>query len=194
MNRAFVLGNGRSRMNIDLNKIHQHGKIYGCNALYREFVPDYLIAVDTKMITEIVREKFHLDNEVWTNRRKTTELHNGINFFNKTRGWSSGPTALDFASTHGFDEIYILGFDYSGIKDNRVNNVYTGTENYKKINDPATFFGNWVNQTNMCIKLNPGIRYIRVLARDQEFIPDQLKGIENLKHEFIEEFKEKFEN
>ena len=51
--RSFVLGNGKSRLNFDFNHLKRFGKIYGCNALYREFEPDYLIAVDPKMIFEI---------------------------------------------------------------------------------------------------------------------------------------------
>ena len=39
---AFVLGNGLSRKPIDPHLLKQHGRIYGCNALYRTFAPDYL--------------------------------------------------------------------------------------------------------------------------------------------------------
>jgi len=46
MSVAFVLGNGKSRKILDLNLVKQHGPIYGCNALYREFTPDCLIATD----------------------------------------------------------------------------------------------------------------------------------------------------
>ena len=28
-----------------------------------------------------------------------------------------------------------------------VNNLYAGTHNYKKVGDPATYFGNWERQT-----------------------------------------------
>ena len=66
MNRAFVLGNGTSRKNLDLEKLKSKGKIYGCNALYREFTPDYLIAVDVKMILEINQYKWQYDNIVYT--------------------------------------------------------------------------------------------------------------------------------
>ena len=52
-NIAFVLGNGISRKHIPLEPLRAHGKIYGCNALYRDFAPDHLVAVDTKMIIEI---------------------------------------------------------------------------------------------------------------------------------------------
>ena len=54
---AFIIGNGTSRKSIDLHQLKKNSppgsKIYGCNALYREFEPDYLVAVDSKMIAEI---------------------------------------------------------------------------------------------------------------------------------------------
>ena len=46
MKRVFCIGNGESRKGFDLEKLRQHGKIYGCNAIYRDFLPDVLTAVD----------------------------------------------------------------------------------------------------------------------------------------------------
>ena len=45
--RCFVLGNGRSRLCIQPSDLIGYGKIYGCNALYREFDPDFLIFMNT---------------------------------------------------------------------------------------------------------------------------------------------------
>ena len=44
--RVFCIGNGESRQGFDLEKLRQHGTIYGCNAIYRDFMPDVLTAVD----------------------------------------------------------------------------------------------------------------------------------------------------
>ena len=54
---AFVLGNGKSRLNVDPKNFQERGTVYGCNALYREFAPDYLVAVDVKMVNEIIEEE-----------------------------------------------------------------------------------------------------------------------------------------
>ena len=43
---AFVIGNGISRRGIDLLQLQQLGHTYGCNALYREFLPNVLVATD----------------------------------------------------------------------------------------------------------------------------------------------------
>jgi hypothetical protein len=55
---AFCIGNGESRKGFDLNTLKPHGKIYGCNALYREFTPDVLVAVDPGISHEIYQSGY----------------------------------------------------------------------------------------------------------------------------------------
>ena len=51
--RVFCIGNGESRLGFDLEKLRPHGKIYGCNAIYRDFMPDVLTAVDHGIMHEV---------------------------------------------------------------------------------------------------------------------------------------------
>ena len=51
--RVFCIGNGESRQGFDLDKLKPFGKIYGCNAIYRDFMPDVLTAVDHGIMHEI---------------------------------------------------------------------------------------------------------------------------------------------
>ena len=189
---AFVLGNGTSRNVISPTELQNIGKVYGCNALYRSFAPDHLIAVDTKMIVEINKTNYQKTNQVWTNPNKLYSAMEGFNFFQPSKGWSSGPTALWLASQHQNTTIYILGFDYKGINGEKTfNNVYADTENYKKSSDAATYYGNWLRQTKNVIEENGSIKYIRVIAPDN-FVPDELNKISNLTHITTEVFKKKF--
>lgn len=187
---AFVLGNGKSRLNLNVNEIKIRGTVYGCNAIYREFDPDFLIAVDVKMVNEIVAAGYHLNHSVWTNPNKGISNKQNINFFSPHKGWSSGPTALWMASQQPFHEIYIFGFDYQGLE-GKFNNVYADTFNYKRSNDPATFFGNWLNQTEKVIKEHPHIKYYRVIEPGL-FVPDKLQSISNLTHLTYSQFEQKF--
>lgn len=189
---AFVIGNGVSRSDIDISLISFKGTTYGCNALYREYAPDFLIAVDTKMILEISEAGYQNDHQVWTNPNRAYSRINNLNFFNPSKGWSSGPTALYLASKHNYKRIYILGFDYKGVN-GLVNNIYAGTKNYKGASSKATYYGNWLRQTATVIKQNPDIQYIRVIE-DGGFIPDELKILQNLKHCSVGGFKRIFEN
>jgi hypothetical protein len=181
--RSFVLGNGRSRLGIQPHNLKKYGKIYGCNALYREFEPDYLIAVDPKMVVEIEKTGYQKKHEVWTNPNSKYRNYHGFNFFHPSLGWSSGPTALDLSIKHGATEIYIFGFDFQGLK-GYLNNVYADTPNYRKSSDVATYYGNWQRQTEQLIKKHYRVKFFRVVDNDF-FNPDW--SYANFKHILYEE-------
>lgn len=186
---AFVLGNGISRKPIKLDDLKPLGKTYGCNALYRSFTPDYLVAVDARMVIEITRTGYQLTNQMWTNPNRSYRNIQGLNLFNPSKGWSSGPTALWLASQHKYKEIYILGFDYQGNDNGRYfNNMFADTVNYKKSSDRATFYGNWLKQTLITVSENPDTTYYRV-NEDSGFVPKEMVNIKNLKHITVKEFK-----
>lgn len=188
---AFILGNGKSRLLINPTDLLTLGTVYGCNAQYREFSPHYLIAVDVKMINEIIESGYHNTHQVWTNPNKGIVNHDNINFFKPHKGWSSGPTALWMAATHGYRDIYILGFDYQGIG-GKVNNVYADTRNYRSSQHNATYYGNWLNQTERVIREFKHINFFRVIESNG-FIPDKLsEDLYNLRHISYQQFASKF--
>jgi hypothetical protein len=192
---AFVLGNGTSRKDINHHNLKRYGTVYGCNALFREFAPDHLVCVDTKMVTEINDAQYQHKHNVWSNRNKLTERTPGIKIIDPNKGWSSGPTALMIASQHGHKIIYIMGFDYVGIgeQQEKVNNIYAGTKNYKGVNDRATYYGNWQRQTMMCINQFPKTKYYRILKSMNDYIPDHLKDLTNLSHITVDDFAKNFQ-
>jgi len=190
-NPAFILGNGKSRLTIDPKSLLPLGTVYGCNAQYREFDPHFLIAVDVKMVNEIIAAGYHKTHSVWTNSNKGISSKHGINFFNPHKGWSSGPTALWFACTQGHKEVYILGFDYLG-ENGKFNNVYADTYNYKKSSDTATFYGNWLSQTEKVIKEFNKVKFYRVINQG-DFRPDKLgPTLPNLNHITYDDLAKKF--
>jgi hypothetical protein len=197
MSSAFVLGNGESRKGIKISDLQQHGKVFACNAVYRTETPDYLIAVDPKMINEIGESDYPVKNEVWSNfnhqYNKNPKILNHVQWFKPSLGWSSGPTALKMAADKGFDTIYILGFDYQGhTRDSKrkgfqLNNMFKDTRNYKRSVDEATFFGNWMNQTKRVLQDYPKIQFHRVLP-NTGFKPHDLEFNKNFTNLDIEQF------
>ena len=65
MSNVFCIGNGTSRKNFNLDKLRPHGKIYGCNALYRTFIPDVLVSVDHGIMHEIYQSGYCYKNDTW---------------------------------------------------------------------------------------------------------------------------------
>ena len=196
-NVAFVLGNGESRRGIRIADLKQHGTVFACNAVYRTEEPDYLIAVDPKMILEIAETEYPKTHEVWSNYNhqyeKNQNAKNYIKWFSPSLGWSSGPTALKLAADKKFKTIYILGFDYQGHsrgdkhKNFAFNNVFKDTRNYKKGNEEATYYGNWMNQTKRVINDYKDIQFFRVVPKNA-FKPHDLEFNTNFKHLDIDEF------
>jgi len=198
---AFVLGNGESRKGIDINDLKEKGTVFACNGVYRTHQPHFLVAVDPKMILEIAETDYMLHNKVYSNfnaqYNKNPKILDHVQWFKPSLGWSSGPTALRMACDHGFKEIYILGFDYQGLsegeKNNRfkVNNLFKDTRNYKKGNEQATFFGNWMNQTKKCLQDFKDVRFHRVIPTGW-YQPKDLAWKGNIDHPSTEEFLDKF--
>ena len=199
---AFVLGNGQSRKGIDLNDLKQKGTVFACNAVYRTHQPHWLVAVDPKMMLEIAETDYVVHNKVYSNFNNQYEKHqkllDHVTWSKPSLGWSSGPTALRLACEQGHKEIYILGFDYQGLavdaKKNRfhLNNIYGDTRNYKKSNDEATFYGNWMNQTKRCLKDFPDVKFCRVIPNNW-FKPKDLEWNDNFDHITTEELLSKFD-
>jgi len=53
-NLAYVLGNGKSRLQYDLKELTGEGVTVGCNAIYRDEICDYVVATDCHITAEIV--------------------------------------------------------------------------------------------------------------------------------------------
>ena len=196
---AFVLGNGESRKGIDINDLKEKGTVFACNAVYRTHRPHFLVAVDPKMLLERAETDYPVHNKVWSNfnaqYNKHPKILNHVNWFKPSLGWSSGPTALRMACEQGFKEIYILGFDYQGHNDGKrfkLNNIFGDSRNYKKRNDEATFYGNWMNQTKRCLQDFKDVQFHRVIP-DGWFRPKDLDWKGNIDHATTEEFLSKFD-
>jgi len=182
---SFVLGNGKSRLDFNIEAYRQYGPMYGCNAIYRDTHVDYLIGVDPPMVQEIIDNKAHLSTKFYTREHNRFRDIDGVNFTSDRLGWSSGPTALWLASQHKPSTIIIVGFDYQSA-DEKLNNIYGSTKNYKDSKAPATYFGNWVRQTQLIIRDNPDIQYCRVITKEHNFTSRDIQKYPNFSNVFIE--------
>jgi hypothetical protein len=71
---AYCIGNGPSRDGFDLTRLTVTGQTYGCNALYRDFWPDFIFSVDAKMTAQMCldnvgRKTIHYAPSLEVNRR-----------------------------------------------------------------------------------------------------------------------------
>ena len=121
MSRAFVLGNGVSRQDVDLNNLKHFGPIYGCNALYRDFTPTVLISTDSPISRRIQDSGYALKHKFYTRRPESGSGARPVP--QKYFGYSSGPLAASIAALDGCVIMYLVGFDMGPVN-NHFNNVY----------------------------------------------------------------------
>ena len=191
MSAAFVLGNGVSRLSVDLNQLKPHGRIYGCNALYREFVPDVLISTD-KAIAHTIQNSGYAEKHLMYTRKPLPGL--GARSVPQSYfGYSSGPIAVGLAAVDRHLAVYLIGFDMGPNTNNRFNNVYADTEFYRKSSSLPTFTGNWVRQIVTICRDFPKTSFHRVMGETTAAIPE-FNNINNLRHMPITDFLDRINN
>ena len=110
MGRVFVLGNGESRLGMDLFGLKLQGKMYGCNALYRNFTPDVLICVDGGMQHEVYSSGYAIDNKCYF------------------RTWNKLPEEAFYMMDEYFTFTQTIGCDIQNDKFGRKQFVLNGTD------------------------------------------------------------------
>ena len=187
---CFVLGNGKSRKSFNIEHYKQYGDVYGCNAIYRDYTLDYLIAVDPPMVQEIIDNNAHLSTKFYTRDHKRFKNIEGVNFMPEHLGWSSGPTALWLATYNKAKVVFMSGFDFKS-NDDKLNNIYGGTKNYKPAESPATYYGNWIRQLQLIIRDNSDTYYYRIITDEHRFTPKELLKYPNFSNITYEKMDEK---
>lgn len=188
MTVAFVLGNGESRKNLVLENLRKHGMIYGCNALYRDFEPDVLVAAD-RAISEQIQHSGYANSRRFYTRKPIPGL-GALRVPDAYWGYSSGQMALALACCDRHCQIYLLGYDLGSVTD-LFNNVYAGTEFYKASSARPTYAGNWIRQTIKIAKDFPHTRIFRVMGTGSAHCTE-LDNLVNFDHMPIEQFIQNF--
>jgi hypothetical protein len=188
MTAAFVLGNGRSRSGINLDGLRQHGTVYGCNALYREWTPDVLVAADRDISEQIQHSGYAQNNKFYT-RRPLAGL-GARRIPDHYWGYSSGQIALALAAIDRHTPVYLVGFDLGSVN-SHFNNVYADTEFYKRSSARPTYSGNWVRQIIQIARDFPACQIVRVRGLDSTSVKE-FDNINNISSMDIAGFRDQF--
>tara|TARA_Y100000817_G_C16796952_1_gene517821 strand:- start:193 stop:756 length:564 start_codon:yes stop_codon:yes gene_type:complete len=126
---AYCIGNGPSRKNFDLSKL-KNGYTYGCNALYRDFIPNFLFCIDGEMAEEWNNAGVQNKCKVFCPKNDAIK-YTGFNTIpNYKKSNLGGHQAIMTAYYHGCRKIYLIGFDFAEFGENKLNNIYQGSQNY----------------------------------------------------------------
>lgn len=161
MSKALVVGNGESRLNINLKTYIPEYTLIGCNAIHRDLTVDHLVCCDKRMASEATENPETLTTQIyvresWLHYFKKIKKNKNINLLpdipvkgnlkkDHPDHWGSGCYAVLLASSLGFKEIELVGFDLYPV-DKSVNNVYKGTKNYSRPDSHPVDPSYWIYQ------------------------------------------------
>jgi hypothetical protein len=177
---AYCIGNGPSRKGVDLSRLKESGQTYGCNALYRDFMPDYIFSVDTKMTMQMVEDEVglktvHYAPALEVNRKQSKGM---LKLIPNNPHWISGNAAYWTAGVHGHKNIFLLGYDFREYGKGQLNNIYQGTDCYGERNDDKIFEG-WLKQFRDMIKMRPYVNYTVVHDDPPEYLDHLQTGTDH---------------
>lgn len=148
---AVVLGNGPTRLEFDCKRFLDYrlpnhtwrakeNKVnfltYGCNAIFRNFKPDFIVATGDRLLQEIA-DSGHCDRHiVYANNQPLIDYPGKFALIPQNPQYNSGAIAAYLAAFDGHKKVYILGFDGNDTP-NFNYNVYSGTTGYPSGNTPV---------------------------------------------------------
>jgi len=199
-NKAVVLGNGTSRTELypngDLFQLlgnHKGGLLaagavqtYGCNAIVRDFMPDFVVAND-EMAEELVQYGYCNDNIIYGTNAMVLSYPGKFYMVPQAPNWDMGATAAYLACFDGHKTVYLMGFDLHSRHNDYQFNVYAGTRGYPDTISPTTevYFEMSMLQV---IKLYPDVDFVRVSPTEGYYMPDSWKYQLNLRQITFRDF------
>ena len=174
MNIAIIIGNGKSREQINLDSLVVQGIIFGCNALYRNLDGyDYLVAIDNRMIDEIqTTEKRLAGQTIFPPEEERYEETTG-------RRNNAGMVAMREAIKLGHNMLYCLGFDFILDGEHSVDNVYLGSDNYTPETQAGLLEANYhrIQYLEWFASQNPNVKFFFVIPDGAKHKPIQSQNI-----------------
>jgi hypothetical protein len=185
---AVIIGNGDSREKFDLRLLAKHKgglfaslklQSYGCNALYRDFSPDFLVCNTPVMMEEIVQTDYCSKNIVYSSAALMVKYPGKFHLVPQNYTMNAGAVATYLAAFHEHANIYLIGFDNQQAEGYN-NNRYAGTNAYKNNDENVTSIKWEANMKRIFdAYLDTTFHYIHPNA--DYICPDPWKWCKNLK-------------
>ena len=191
--QAVVVGNGESRQDFNLQLIGDHRggllakdklQTYGCNALYRDFTPDFLVAVGDEIIKEIANSGYTNDNIVYTNAGAVLDHPGKFYLVPQNASYDAGSLAAYMACFDGHTKVFLMGYDgydnHHQHAGSNYNNMYKDTNGY--LNNTENQNGKFLTTTlQNVVKTYSDVEFIRVMPESTSWIPEELEPLANFR-------------
>jgi len=180
-NRAVVIGNSPTRLEFDLQNLKKFSGLlgadtlqtYGCNALYRDFTPDFLVAGGDGIVEELAGSEYIKNNIVYTNAMHLLEYPGKFYLIPYNPYADAGTTAAYIAAFDGHKKIYLLGFDEQDTENYNFN-VYAGTNGYDAL-DVDILSDKWVTNRIELFNLYDDVDFVWVTPCGRSTVPESHK-------------------
>jgi hypothetical protein len=141
--QAIAIGNGESRSDFDMRFVinHQGGLLaenklqsYACNAAYRDFTPDFLVATGDTIVEEIANSGYCGNNIVYASAKNVLKYPGKFYLIPQNIMVNAGAIAAYMACFDGHKKVFLMGYDMYDVE-SPVNNIYKDTNGYPKSTD-----------------------------------------------------------
>lgn len=186
MNRSFVVGNGTSRKDQPLHKLHSAGTVYACNYAMTEIPTHHGIAVDRAVLFELLSQHNTKSFTLWSRKKWCNilqhetpvyplpqQLYTPTVRWDLEQHWGSGTHAVWKAASDGAEMVVLLGFDLWNSGTN--NNLYAAHQHYNtKPVDPSC----WIYQLQQVFVQHPNTMFVTIQPNGWT-VPTQWHNIDN---------------
>lgn len=186
-NRAVIIGNGPSRLEFNLQHLKKPqgllgattAQTYGCNALYRDFTPDFLISTGNNgIVTEIASSNYVNNNIVYSNAIHLLEHPGKFYLIPYDPYADAGTTAAYIAAFDGHTRIYLLGFDGYDLPGHN-NNIYADTNGYDLKWQFEVEGDKLINSRIQLFNTYSDVDFVWVTSYGKSKVPEKLKWCSN---------------
>jgi hypothetical protein len=199
---AHVLGNGYSRLKLDINVLlkGQHGgedgiktvgQTYGCNLLYKDFDPTFLIAIDPVIVNEIANTKYWENNIVYTNVKNIIKNPGKFHLYPSEVNYNAGSLAIKLACADGHKTVYLLGFDFMSDPEDNIyisSNQETAHPRYLPNKDYTATNTKWTKSMIEIMQTYDDVEFICVNTNIKGDYPSDFLYLRNFKQVGVREY------
>jgi len=186
--QAIAIGNGESRRAFDLRHIANHKagfggadrlQSYGCNALYRDFNPDFLIVVGEEIAKEIGTGTYPSNNIVYAHGEHVIAYPGKFYLIPQNVSYDSGSIAAYMACFDGHKKVFLMGYDSYDVR-GPVNNVYKNTNAYPAHDHEQDHYF-WTKALQAVMNTYNDVEFVRVMPEATWWTPDEWAALPNFR-------------
>jgi len=177
---AVVIGNGLDRLTFNLKNLKNRKlQTYGCNALYRDFSPDFLVSVGSEMCDEIARSGYCNNHVVYAYASEIVRQPKKFHLIPQNPTWNAGSLAAYLACFDGHTKVYLLGFDGNDTP-GYSNNIYNDTPGYYSVHEDQNDLY-WSLTMTHVFKTYLFVDFVLVNSTGRGYMPKAWQSVPNLR-------------